>query len=98
VSGLKEAGGASESLVTAIMAMARALSIDTIAEGVEVASQADCLTRLGCDMVQGYLYSRPVSADQLASLIVLLRLGELGANEVPRRHGLPLLSTEALAG
>ena len=73
VEGLREVDSPSESLVSAILAMAGALGIDTIAEGVETAEQARLLHRLGCRAVQGYLYARPVRADQLSDLTALLR-------------------------
>src|SRR6185437_15105970 len=68
VNDLREADSPSESLVAAIVAMAGALGIDTIAEGVETADQARRLYRLGCRSVQGYLYARPVPGEKLAEL------------------------------
>ncbi len=47
-------------LIATIVAMAQALGITTVAEGVETRLQADRLIELGCDSAQGYLYSRPV--------------------------------------
>ncbi|RLK51214.1 PAS domain S-box-containing protein/diguanylate cyclase (GGDEF)-like protein [Alkalispirillum mobile] len=46
-------------LVRALLAMARALDLDVIAEGVETRTQADFLARNGCPHAQGYLYARP---------------------------------------
>ena len=43
--------------------MARALSLDVIAEGVENEVQLSELRRLGCDYAQGHLFSRPLPAD-----------------------------------
>ncbi|MCK9283620.1 MAG: EAL domain-containing protein [Rhodocyclaceae bacterium] len=43
-----------------IVALAESLGLDVIAEGVETETQCDCLTSLGCQAYQGYLYSRPV--------------------------------------
>jgi diguanylate cyclase (GGDEF)-like protein/PAS domain S-box-containing protein len=51
-------------IVTAIIQMARGLSLKTIAEGVETPAQADSLKRQGCEEAQGYLYARPVPAEQ----------------------------------
>jgi diguanylate cyclase (GGDEF)-like protein/PAS domain S-box-containing protein len=47
-------------IVTAIIAMARGLKLEVIAEGVETDEQLALLKDLGCDKVQGYLYSRPL--------------------------------------
>jgi len=49
------------SVVTAVIAMAKSLEIDTIAEGVENREQMAFLNRCHCDKVQGFLYSRPLS-------------------------------------
>jgi diguanylate cyclase (GGDEF)-like protein len=56
-------------LITAITAVARGLNINVIAEGVERQYQARVLRRAGCDRVQGYLYGRPVPADELTRLL-----------------------------
>jgi diguanylate cyclase (GGDEF)-like protein/PAS domain S-box-containing protein len=52
-------------LVRAIIAMGHSLGMEIVAEGVETAEQADVLTELGCKYLQGYLFSRPVPADQV---------------------------------
>ncbi|WPC68042.1 EAL domain-containing protein [Rhodoferax ferrireducens] len=49
-------------LCQAIIAMAHALGMKVIAEGVETAQQRDLLAAAGCDYGQGYLFSKPVSA------------------------------------
>ncbi len=56
-------------LVAAIVAMAGALGIGTVAEGVETMGQARRLTDLGCDLGQGYLYSRPIEAALIPAAI-----------------------------
>jgi EAL domain-containing protein (putative c-di-GMP-specific phosphodiesterase class I) len=43
--------------------MARSLGMKTIAEGVELAAQAERLRALGCDEIQGYWYSRPLGQE-----------------------------------
>lgn len=53
-------------IVTAISQMAHGLGMIAIAEGVETAEQAQLLRQQGCDEIQGYLYSRPLKAEQLA--------------------------------
>ena len=59
---------ASQPIVEAIIALARALRLSTIAEGVETAEQLEQLTRLGCDSVQGYLFGRPMPAEQVEKM------------------------------
>jgi diguanylate cyclase (GGDEF)-like protein/PAS domain S-box-containing protein len=49
-------------IVTAIVAMARSLGVDVIAEGVETEEQLEELKRLGCHRAQGYLLARPMTA------------------------------------
>jgi EAL domain-containing protein (putative c-di-GMP-specific phosphodiesterase class I) len=55
-----------EALVSAIVALANRLSIEVVAEGVETQEQARFLTRLGCRELQGYLFSRPLAAADVA--------------------------------
>lgn len=64
-------------IVSAIIAMAQTLRIKVIAEGVENDKQAMFLRAQGCDEIQGYLISRPVSADNLVSLFDRRLLPEL---------------------
>ena len=52
------------SIVRAIIQMATGLGLGTTAEGVEHAHQHDALKALGCNEVQGFLYARPMSAEQ----------------------------------
>ena len=72
------------SLVSAIVAMATSLGIATVAEGVENELQADRLDELGCTQSQGYWFSPPVPADELAEVI-----GALGLAGEPRLRILP---------
>jgi EAL domain-containing protein (putative c-di-GMP-specific phosphodiesterase class I) len=47
--------------------MARAFGLDVVAEGVETRQQAERLAELGCWRAQGFLFSEPVSAEELLS-------------------------------
>ena len=47
-------------IVSAVMAMANAMNLEVIAEGVETAAQRDCLAQAGCLLCQGYLFSKPI--------------------------------------
>lgn len=53
-------------LVQTIIAMAKALGLKTVAEGVENEEQYNLLVELGCDTMQGFLRGKPVSADEFA--------------------------------
>lgn len=55
------------SIVEAILAIARALGLDTVAEGVETDAQCACLLERGCTLMQGYLFGRPLPPEDLTS-------------------------------
>ncbi len=55
-------------IVSSVIRMAREMGITTLMEGIETEAQRDVLTGLGCDMLQGYLYSKPKSFDELLKL------------------------------
>src|SRR5690606_3814111 len=57
------------SLVAAIAAMADALGLGTVAEGVETNEQAARLLELGCTQMQGYLYAAAVPAAEVPALV-----------------------------
>jgi diguanylate cyclase (GGDEF)-like protein/PAS domain S-box-containing protein len=56
-------------IVSAIIAIARHLHIQVIAEGIEGYQQADLLRKLGCTIGQGFLFARPMPADQCLALL-----------------------------
>jgi diguanylate cyclase (GGDEF)-like protein/PAS domain S-box-containing protein len=56
-------------IVEAVIGMARALSLDAIAEGVENEAQLAELRRLGCDYAQGHLFSRPLAPEKVTRLL-----------------------------
>jgi diguanylate cyclase (GGDEF)-like protein len=56
-------------IVQAVIIIARALGMTTVAEGVETAGQQRLLMALGCDEVQGFLYSRSVPIEKVPELI-----------------------------
>ena len=58
-----------EAIVEAVIDMTSALEIGVIAEGVERADQARILARLGCELHQGFLYSRPLEAAAVLELL-----------------------------
>jgi diguanylate cyclase (GGDEF)-like protein/PAS domain S-box-containing protein len=56
-------------IVNAVIGMARALSLDAIAEGVESEAQIVELRRLGCDYVQGHLFAKALPAERVTQLV-----------------------------
>jgi len=58
-------------IVRAIVGLAKSLGLESIAEGVETPEQARALARLGCQIGQGYHFSRPVPAEQITGLLTL---------------------------
>ena len=52
-------------IVKAVLSLGRSLDIKTVAEGVETAAQALFLREHGCDLGQGYLFARPMPAEQV---------------------------------
>jgi diguanylate cyclase len=63
------ADGDDGSIVTAIVAMAKSLKLEVIAEGVETPEQLALLVRLHCDKYQGYLFSRPIPPNDCIRLL-----------------------------
>ena len=59
----------SAAIVTAIVAMARSLKLEIVAEGVETVEQLNFLTELGCHQIQGYLFSPAVAPEQIATFL-----------------------------
>ena len=56
-------------IVSAIIAIARHLHIEVIAEGIEAYQQVEILRRLGCTVGQGFLFARPMPADEILKLL-----------------------------
>ncbi len=54
-------------IVSTIIGLARQLGLSVVAEGVEDEGSRDRLVEMGCDVAQGYLFSRPLPADRLAA-------------------------------
>ncbi|MBN2896186.1 MAG: EAL domain-containing protein [Campylobacterales bacterium] len=56
-------------IANAVIALAQSLGLKTVAEGVEREEQAEFLRRQGCDLLQGYLYAKPMSAEDMTRLL-----------------------------
>lgn len=72
----------SRKIVGAVIGLGQSLGSPVVAEGVETESQAETLTRLGCDFAQGWLFGRPVPAEEVPEM---LRTRGAAAQE-PIRH------------
>lgn len=68
-------------IVTAIVALGHSLGLRVIAEGVETYEQLHCLREMQCDEVQGYLFSKPVPAEEMTQLLHKGASLDLGGNE-----------------
>jgi diguanylate cyclase (GGDEF)-like protein len=58
----------SKALIDAVIKLAHALDLQVVAEGVETELQRDIIVALGCDYMQGYLFSKAIAAEQLFKL------------------------------
>jgi diguanylate cyclase (GGDEF)-like protein len=65
-------------IVGAVVGIARALGMTTVAEGVETANQLAVVGRQGCALVQGYLFSRPRPVGDVPALIRSLHIADQG--------------------
>jgi EAL domain-containing protein (putative c-di-GMP-specific phosphodiesterase class I) len=70
-------------VVRTILALAKELGLDAVAEGVETAEQLACLRGLGCQLAQGYFFARPVLADEACLLVKR----EIEVLDVTRKSG-----------
>lgn len=64
-------------VVESIVELARKLGIETVAEGIEAPEQVDFLRSIGCDLVQGYVYARPMPAEELEAWMRARHGGEV---------------------
>ncbi len=61
--------GRGGNILSAMVQMARSLNLHTIAEGVETREQVDFLKSIGCNCVQGYFFSQPITVEEFEKLI-----------------------------
>jgi EAL domain-containing protein (putative c-di-GMP-specific phosphodiesterase class I) len=83
-------------ITTAIISMAKSLHLKVIAEGVETEAQMSFLRGHQCDEIQGYYFSKPVPADEAAS--ILSGQTYLTNRELPRESAGPPFPTASLFG
>jgi EAL domain-containing protein (putative c-di-GMP-specific phosphodiesterase class I) len=70
-------------IISAVISIARALQLDVVAEGVETAEQLAFLRNERCELVQGFLHSAPVSADEFGLMLMGNRAAVLGGAPAP---------------
>jgi diguanylate cyclase (GGDEF)-like protein len=80
-----EESAESATVVTAILALARSLGRDVVAEGVETVSQLEFLKQSGCRVIQGYLFSPPVAEERIRRLLLEGSVPEAG--QQPGEYG-----------
>jgi diguanylate cyclase (GGDEF)-like protein/PAS domain S-box-containing protein len=61
--------GDNEALTSAIIALGASLSLDVVAEGIELAEQATSLQARGCEIGQGFLFARPMTSEALVEFL-----------------------------
>jgi diguanylate cyclase (GGDEF)-like protein len=79
-------------ITTAIVGMAKGLGASVVAEGVETLRQADALRKLGCPYAQGYLFSPPIEASEMAAMVRNMPQSQ------KRPHGAEVIHLSAIRG
>jgi EAL domain-containing protein (putative c-di-GMP-specific phosphodiesterase class I) len=80
VNRVTEPGG--HSIVRAICALAHALGHAVTGEGIETREQKDALRDLGCEFGQGYLFSRPLPAEEMTRFLAFAQPGAAAAHDM----------------
>jgi diguanylate cyclase (GGDEF)-like protein/PAS domain S-box-containing protein len=75
------------SIVRATIGLAKGLHLRCVAEGVETRAQADFLAKHGCDVLQGFLFARPMDPDAFLSFALASHTYLLSRHEEPERLG-----------
>ena len=75
--------GSGRALVATIIELARALDLQTVAEGVEQTDQVEILRELGCEVAQGFLFARPLDPEHILDA---LRSGTLNRDGIDLPH------------
>jgi EAL domain-containing protein (putative c-di-GMP-specific phosphodiesterase class I) len=81
VSALSHHDAKPREILDTIIMLAHKLEMTVTAEGIETAYQAEVLSALGCDQVQGFLYGRPVPASEIALFLLENTLTRLTSKE-----------------
>jgi EAL domain-containing protein (putative c-di-GMP-specific phosphodiesterase class I) len=77
----------SRKIVAAVVGMGKSLGLATLAEGVETREQESLLLQIGCGLAQGWLYGRPLAADQIPEMIAApARIGPSMATSLGKKQ------------
>ena len=79
--------GRSEKIVRSVINLANELGMPVIAEGVETAEDVEMLRRVGCQIVQGYYYSKPLSIEDYEAFLKGYSYGDMDAIISKVRNG-----------
>jgi diguanylate cyclase (GGDEF)-like protein len=71
-------------ITRAIVELAGTLGLLTVAEGIETSEQSDHVAALGCDLAQGYLFSRPIEAEAVNALVSASAVSDIIVPRTPR--------------
>ena len=67
---VEEMEGTQEEMIASIISLGHTLGMVLVAEGVETEVQKEVLKRRGCDCLQGYIFSRPVDAEEALKFLM----------------------------
>jgi PAS domain S-box-containing protein/diguanylate cyclase (GGDEF)-like protein len=80
-------GGGDLAISLAVIAMAHGLRLKVVAEGVETAGQLALLAEHGCDVMQGYYFSRPVPAEEFGRMLSEAKILEPAQRRIEEESG-----------
>lgn len=69
VANVMDSGSRESVIIASLIELAGKLNLRVVAEGIETFEQAGCLKSMGCDLLQGYYFSRPVPVEQFKALL-----------------------------
>ena len=75
-----------KALISSVINMSRALDMKTVAEGIESWAQVEFLKEIGCDIIQGYVYSEPIPHARFTNLLEGKTQGNARRDEENHRH------------
>lgn len=65
-------------VINSVVTLAKSLNVSTVSEGVETQTQVDFLRDLGCDIIQGFFYYKPMPSEDFEQVLVNRRIGDIG--------------------